>query len=164
MQQLDRAGWVGPFASKLTTATQRDMVTDAVHAVQIPTSSPGSTDGIEPGRIFLPILHAGYAYYPLAISASATRRPISLFAARELSTASARATVHDFLGCAVLARDAGYDRVEIMGSESYLINQFLMARTNQRNTTTTATALRTECGWTWRTCETRGRRATRTIP
>ena len=68
VQQLDRAGWGGPFASKLTTVTQRDMhrvVTDAVHTVQILTSSLASTDGIEPGRILLPILHAGYAYYPL---------------------------------------------------------------------------------------------------
>ena len=67
------------------TATDRDVhrvVTDAVHAVRIPTSSPVSTDRIEPGRIFFPILHTGYVYYPLTVSASATCRPIFIFAAR----------------------------------------------------------------------------------
>ena len=65
VQQLDRAGWVGQFESKLTTATERGVhkvVTDAVHVVRIPTSPPASTNGIEPGRIILPILHADYAY------------------------------------------------------------------------------------------------------
>ena len=90
--------------------------------MRIHTSSPPTTDGIEPGRILLPILHAGYAYYPLAVSASVTSRLISPFAARELSNAGVRATIQDFLRCAVLAHDAGYDRVEIMGSEGYLIN------------------------------------------
>ena len=136
MQELDRAGWVGPFASKLTTATERGIhrvVTNVVHAVRIPMSSPASTDGIEPGQTILLILHAGYAYYPLAVSASATRRPISPFAAQGLSTVGMQATVSDFLRYAVLARDAGYNKVEIMGSEGYLINQFLVARMNQRN-------------------------------
>ena len=92
-----------------------------------------SCNGIEPGWIILPILRAGYAYYPVAVSASATRRSISPFAVWELSTAGVQAMVRDSLCCTVLARDAGYDRVEIMGSKDYLINQFLVARTNQRN-------------------------------
>ena len=65
MQQLDRAGWVGPFASKLTTATERGMhrvVPDTVYAMRIPTFSSASTDGIKSGGIILPILHAGYVY------------------------------------------------------------------------------------------------------
>ena len=133
MQQLDRAGWVGPFASKLAMATERDMhrvVTDTIHGVRIPTSPPGSADEIELGLILLQILHADYAYYPLTVSDSATRRLISPFAVRELSTAGVWAMVRDFLCCAVLARDVGYDRAKIMGSEGYLINQFLLARTN----------------------------------
>ena len=71
-------------------------------------------------------------YYPLAVSASATRRPISPFAAQELSTVDVRATVRDFLRYAVLARDVGYDRVKIMGSKVYPINHFysLPGRTN----------------------------------
>ena len=130
MQQLDWAGWVGPFASKLTTATERHMhrvVTDAVRVVRIPTSSPCSTNGIEPSQILLPILHAGYAYYQVTISVSAPYRPISPFVAWELPTAGVRATVRDFLRCAVLALGVGCDRVEIMVSEGYLIHQFLVA-------------------------------------
>ena len=111
MQQLDLAGWVGPFACKLTTVTERDMhklVTDAVHAVGIPTSSPTSTGGTKPGQILLQILCAGrYIYHPSAASTSATRSPISPFDARALSTAGVRATVRDFVYYAVLARDAG---------------------------------------------------------
>ena len=68
-------------------------------------------------------------YYLLEVSASATRRLVSLFAAQELSTMGVRATVRDFLRYVVLARDAGYDRVEIMGSEGYLIDQFLEGTT-----------------------------------
>ena len=137
VQRLGRTGWVRPFASKLTTATERDMhgvVFDTVHVVRIPTSSPASTAKTEPGRILLQILHAGrYAYHPLAISANATRSPISLFAAGALSTEGVRATLRDFVYCAVLARDAGYDGVEITGSEGHLINQFLVVQTNQKN-------------------------------
>ena len=90
------------------------MVSDAVHAVRIPTFSPASTDGIELDQIILSILRADYAYYPVAVSASVTRRPIFPFAAHELSTVSVRATIRGFLCYAVLACDAGYDRVKIM--------------------------------------------------
>ena len=75
--------------------------------MRIPTSSPASTDGTELGPILPQILHAGrYAYHPLAVSASATRSPISPFATQALSTAG-RATVCDFVRCAILACDTG---------------------------------------------------------
>lgn len=71
--------------------------------------------------------------HPFAVSASATKSPISPFPAKALSTSDVKATIKDFVNCAVLAKDAGYDGVEIMGSEGYLINQFLVKKTNQRN-------------------------------
>lgn len=130
-------GWVGPFAGKLTTETELDrhkVVTDMVHSVRIPTYSPDSKNATEPGRICLQILHTGrYAYHPFAVSASSTKSPISPFPAKELSTSDVKATIRDFANCAVLAKNAGYDGVEIMGSEGYLINQFLVSKTNQRN-------------------------------
>lgn len=134
----NRQGWVGPFASKLTTETERDrhrVVTDMVHSIRIPTYSSGSDGtGTEPGRICLQILHTGrYAYHPFAVSASSTQSPISPFPARALSTSDVKATVRDFANCAVLAKEAGYDGVEIMGSEGYLINQFLVSKTNHRD-------------------------------
>jgi len=133
----NRQGWVGPFAGKLTTEAERDshrVVTDAVHSARIPTYSPDAPDATEPGRICLQILHTGrYAYHPFAVSASSTKSPISPFPAKELSTSGVKSTVRDFVNCAVLARGAGYDGVEIMGSEGYLINQFLVSKTNHRN-------------------------------
>ena len=132
----NRQGWVGPFAGKLTTETERDrhkVVTDMVHSIRIPTYSPTSADHTEPGRICLQILHTGrYAYHPFAVSASSTKSPISPFPAKELSTNDVKSTIRDFVNCAVLAKEAGYDGVEIMGSEGYLINQFLVSKTNHR--------------------------------
>lgn len=136
----NRQGWVGPFAGKLSTETERDrhkVVTDMVHSVQIPTyhnsGSDDSNEPTEPGRICLQILHTGrYAYHPFAVSASSTKSPISPFQAKELSTKDVKSTIRDFVNCAVLAKEAGYDGVEIMGSEGYLINQFLCSKTNQR--------------------------------
>ncbi|KAL7451591.1 hypothetical protein ACHAWC_003409 [Mediolabrus comicus] len=136
----NRQGWVGPFAGKLSTETERDrhkVVTDMVHSIQIPTyrnsGSDGSNEPTEPGRICLQILHTGrYAYHPFAVSASSTKSPISPFQAKELSTKDVKSTIRDFVNCAVLAKEAGYDGVEIMGSEGYLINQFLCSKTNQR--------------------------------
>ena len=65
-------------------------------------------DGTEPGRILLQILHASrYVYHSLAVSASATRSPISPFTSRALSTVVVRATVPDFVRCVILARDVG---------------------------------------------------------
>ena len=118
----NRAGWVKPFAGKLTTraeAAKHRQVTAAVHA--------------EDGKIAMQILHAGrYAYHPLAVAPSRIRSPITPFTPRALSTAGVEKQIRDFVRCAQLAREAGYDGVEIMGSEGYFINEFLVTHTNQR--------------------------------
>jgi 2,4-dienoyl-CoA reductase (NADPH2) len=118
----NRAGWVKPFAGKLTTrgeAAKHSQVTDAVHA--------------EGGKIAMQILHAGrYAYHPISVAPSKIRSPITPFSPRELSTSGVEKQIRDFVRCAELARDAGYDGVEIMGSEGYFINEFLVTHTNQR--------------------------------
>ncbi len=83
------------------------------------------------GKILLQILHAGrYAYHPFSVSASSIKAPINPFRPRALRDVDG--TIDDFARCAVLAREAGYDGVEIMGSEGYLLNQFLAPRTNKR--------------------------------
>eukprot|EP00550_Attheya_septentrionalis_P008502 CAMPEP_0198285218 /NCGR_PEP_ID=MMETSP1449-20131203/4535_1 /TAXON_ID=420275 /ORGANISM="Attheya septentrionalis, Strain CCMP2084" /LENGTH=825 /DNA_ID=CAMNT_0043982549 /DNA_START=132 /DNA_END=2609 /DNA_ORIENTATION=+ len=133
----NREGWVGPFAAKLSTEAEMErhrIVTDSVHSVQIPMGDGTSFGGdTVPARICMQILHAGrYAMHPLAVSASNTKAPISPFRARQLSLSGVQSTVSDFIHCAVLAKKAGYDGVEIMGSEGYLINQFLVNRTNKR--------------------------------
>jgi len=118
----NRVGGVKPFAGKLTTrgeAAKHRQVTNAVHA--------------EDGKIAMQILHAGrYAYHPLAVAPSRIRSPITPFTPRELSTAGVERQIRDFVRCAQLAREAGYDGVEIMGSEGYFINEFLVTHTNQR--------------------------------
>jgi 2,4-dienoyl-CoA reductase (NADPH2) len=118
----NRTGWLLPLAGKMTTsgeAARHREITDAVHA--------------EGGLIALQILHAGrYAYHPMSASASRSKSPITPFTARGMSSREVRQTVDDFAHSAALARQAGYDGVEIMGSEGYLINQFLTARVNQR--------------------------------
>ncbi len=118
----NRAGWVKPFAGKLTTrseAAKHRQVTGAVHA--------------EDGKIAMQILHAGrYAYHPLSVAPSRIRSPITPFTPRELSSAGVEKQIRAFVRCARLARDAGYDGVEIMGSEGYFINEFLVTHTNQR--------------------------------
>jgi len=133
----NRIGGTGPFAAKLDSEEEvllHQEVTERVHSVTIPSYSNtnGGTNG-ERARICLQILHTGrYAYHPFAVSASATKSPISPFKARALSLSQVQSTIDDFINCAVLAREAGYDGVEIMGSEGYLINQFLVQRTNHR--------------------------------
>lgn len=118
----NRAGWVKPFAGKLSTrgeAKKHSQVTSAVHA--------------EGGKIALQILHAGrYAYHPFAVAPSRIRSPITPFTPRELSTMGVEKQIHAFVRCAKLAREAGYDGIEIMGSEGYFINEFLVAHTNLR--------------------------------
>ncbi|MDX2969238.1 NADPH-dependent 2,4-dienoyl-CoA reductase [Kribbella solani] len=118
----NRTGWLTPFGSALTStkqATRHRLLTDAVHA--------------EGGRIALQILHAGrYAYHPFSVSASALKAPINPFIPRALSDRGVRWQIAAYADCAALARDAGYDGVEIMGSEGYFINQFLAERTNRR--------------------------------
>ena len=119
----NRAGWVKPFAGKLTTrgeAAKHSQVTRAVHD--------------EGGKIAMQILHAGrYAYHPFSVAPSRIRSPITPFTPRELSTSGVEKQIRDFVRCAKLARDAGYDGVEIMGSEGYFINEFLVTHTNQRS-------------------------------
>ncbi|TKY82291.1 NADPH-dependent 2,4-dienoyl-CoA reductase [Pectobacterium polonicum] len=86
------------------------------------------------GKIALQILHAGrYSYQPDPVAPSAIQAPINRFAPRAMSTQDIMQTIDDFAHCAVLAQQAGYDGVEIMGSEGYLINQFLVAHTNHRD-------------------------------
>ncbi len=118
----DIAGWLTPFASRLSMPWQvapHRKVTRAVHA--------------EGGRICLQILHAGrYAYHPLSVAPSPIKSPITPFTPRALSARGVERTIDAFVNCARKAQDAGYDGVEVMGSEGYLINQFLVERTNQR--------------------------------
>ncbi|TDU91171.1 2,4-dienoyl-CoA reductase (NADPH2) [Kribbella voronezhensis] len=118
----NRTGWLTPFGSKLTSrrqARKHRIVTDAVHA--------------EGGLIALQILHAGrYAYHPFSVSASALKAPINPFKPRALSDRGVRRQIDAYVECAALAREGGYDGVEVMGSEGYFINQFLAERTNKR--------------------------------
>jgi 2,4-dienoyl-CoA reductase (NADPH2) len=118
----NRAGWVAPFAGKLSVRSEvarHRLVTEAVH-----------TEG---GHICMQILHTGrYGYHPLAVAPSRLRSPISPFTPWALSARGVERQIGAFVRCASLAREAGYDGVEIMGSEGYLINQFITARTNHR--------------------------------
>jgi len=116
-------GWVAPFSSKLTskrTAKKHRLITDAVHKYD--------------SKICMQILHSGrYGYHPFNVSASNIKSPISKFKTKSLSERGIQSTINDFVRCSKLARYAGYDGVEIMGSEGYLINQFIAKRTNRRN-------------------------------
>ncbi|WPC06682.1 NADPH-dependent 2,4-dienoyl-CoA reductase [Pseudomonas benzenivorans] len=115
-------GGVYAGAAKLSTAEEADkhrVVTQAVHEAG--------------GKICLQILHAGrYAYSPKSVAPSAIQAPINPFKPRELDEEGIEKQIQDFVTCASLAREAGYDGVEVMGSEGYFINQFLVAHTNQR--------------------------------
>ena len=119
---VSKRGWLKPLAGEMTTrmdAARHRQVTDAVHE--------------EGGAIALQLLHAGrYGYTPFSQSASAIKSPITPFRPSAMSTRQVDRTATAFADSAVLAQKAGYDAVEIMGSEGYLINQFLAARTNQR--------------------------------
>ncbi|MCX3061695.1 NADPH-dependent 2,4-dienoyl-CoA reductase [Streptomyces beihaiensis] len=112
--------WAG--GAKLTTeaeAAQHREITDAVHAAG--------------GKIAMQILHFGrYAYHEDLVAPSPVQAPISPFVPRELTDADVEQTIEDFVRAAELARSAGYDGVEIMGSEGYLINEFIVAATNHR--------------------------------
>ncbi|WP_392424276.1 FAD-dependent oxidoreductase [Barrientosiimonas humi] len=115
-------GWLLPAGSMLRTARAADkhrLVTDAVHE--------------HDSRILLQILHSGrYGYHPMIRSASGRKSPITPFRPRAMSARGVERTVEAYVRTARLAQRAGYDGVEIMGSEGYLINQFLAARTNDR--------------------------------
>ena len=118
----NRSGWLLPFASAMNTpadARRHRRITAAVHDAG--------------GKILLQVLHAGrYAYHPFSVSASAIKAPINPFRPRALTARGVDSTIDDFARAAELAREAGYDGVEIMGSEGYLLNQFLAPRTNRR--------------------------------
>ncbi|MEE1925746.1 NADPH-dependent 2,4-dienoyl-CoA reductase [Pseudomonas sp. 148P] len=115
-------GGVYSGAAKLTTveeAEKHKIVTQAVHEAG--------------GKICLQILHAGrYAYSPKQVAPSAIQAPINPFKPKELDEEGIEKQIADFVTCSQLAQSAGYDGVEIMGSEGYFINQFLAAHTNQR--------------------------------
>ena len=120
---VSKRGWLKPFAGEMTSrmdAARHRQVTDAVHQ--------------EGGAIALQLLHAGrYGYTPFSESASASKSPITPFRARAMSGRQVDRTATAFAQSARLAQRAGYDAVEVMGSEGYLINQFLAARTNDRD-------------------------------
>jgi 2,4-dienoyl-CoA reductase (NADPH2) len=115
-------GWLSPFAGRMSMpwhVARHRKVTRAVHA--------------EGGRICMQILHAGrYAVHPLAVAPSRVKSPITPFTPRALSARGIERTTRAFARSAQLAREAGYDGVEIMGSEGYLLNEFLAARSNRR--------------------------------
>ncbi|MDE2245770.1 MAG: FAD-dependent oxidoreductase [Xanthomonadaceae bacterium] len=116
------AGWLKPFSGRLSMpwhVARHRKLTRAVHA--------------EGGRICMQILHAGrYGYHPLSVAPSRMQSPITPFKPRALTGRGVERTIEAFARSAALAREAGYDGVEIMGSEGYLINQFLAVRSNRR--------------------------------
>ncbi|WP_374590362.1 FAD-dependent oxidoreductase [Aquabacterium sp.] len=117
------AGWVKPLAGRMSSASsarRHQVVTRAVHEAG--------------GKIAMQILHAGrYGYHPLAVAPSRIKSPISMFTPFELSSAGVERQIRAFVRSAERAREAGYDGIEIMGSEGYFINQFLARHTNQRH-------------------------------
>ena len=118
----NRAGWAMPFSEKLSNnkeVKKHQQITSAVHA--------------EGGRICMQILHTGrYGYHPFVVSASAIKSPITPFKPRALSNRGVLKSIRDYVKCASLAKAAGYDGVEIMGSEGYFIHQFIAKHTNKR--------------------------------
>ncbi|MEX0915300.1 MAG: 2,4-dienoyl-CoA reductase FMN-binding domain-containing protein, partial [Wenzhouxiangellaceae bacterium] len=119
----NRRGSLAPLASKLTNrweVMRHRKLTHGVHEAG--------------GRICMQILHAGrYAYHPFSVAPSAIQAPINPFKPKALSSAGVEKQIRDFVRCASLAQKAGYDGVEVMGSEGYFINQFLVPRTNHRS-------------------------------
>ena len=119
----NKEGGVFPGAAGLYTAqdiANHRLVTEAVHA--------------EGGKIAMQILHAGrYAYGPDCVSSSPIKSPISPFVPRELDEDGIEKQIADFVTAAERAREAGYDGVEVMGSEGYFLNQFLSLHVNKRN-------------------------------
>ncbi|WP_266157135.1 NADPH-dependent 2,4-dienoyl-CoA reductase [Dyella silvatica] len=116
-------GWLKPFGGRLSMpwhVARHRTLTTAVHA--------------EGGRICMQILHAGrYGYHPLSVAPSKIKSPITPFTPRALSARGVERSIRDFVRCAQLAQEAGYDGVEVMGSEGYFINEFLAERSNKRS-------------------------------
>ncbi len=119
----NRRGSLAPLASKLTNrweVVRHRKMTESVHEAG--------------GRICMQILHAGrYAYHPFSVAPSAIKSPITPFKPKALTSGGVEGQIRDFVRCAGLAQKAGYDGIEVMGSEGYFINQFLVPRTNQRS-------------------------------
>ena len=120
----NRRGWLVPFGAKMShkkEAKKHQIITQAVHA--------------EGGKILMQILHAGrYGYHPFIVAPSKIKAPISPFKPRRaISNRGIINTIKAYCRSAKLAQLAGYDGIEIMGSEGYLINQFLVTHTNKRN-------------------------------
>ena len=119
----NKVGAVHGHAAQMTSAADVEnhkIVTDAVHA--------------EDSKICMQILHTGrYAYNAQPVAPSALQAPINPFPPKELTTDDIEEQISDFVRCASLAKEAGYDGVEIMGSEGYLLNQFIATRTNKRD-------------------------------
>ncbi|WP_322013185.1 NADPH-dependent 2,4-dienoyl-CoA reductase [Paraburkholderia sp. J12] len=110
----------GAMLTTEAEADQHRLITQAVHA--------------EGGKIAMQILHFGrYSYQPKLVAPSALQAPINPFVPHELTDEEVEQTVDDYVRCAALAQHAGYDGVEIMGSEGYLINEFIVSRTNHRS-------------------------------
>lgn len=118
----NRSGRLAPFAAKLTNAKEQqrhEVVTNAVNEAG--------------GKILLQILHAGrYGYHPFIVAPSPIKSPISPFTPWRMSKWRIKKTIQHFVRCAQLAKEVGYAGVEIMGSEGYLINQFIVNHTNKR--------------------------------
>ena len=118
-------GWTAPFSARLSSKKQirnHQKVTKAVHEAG--------------GKICMQILHSGrYGYHPFNVGASTIKSPITPFTPFKLKSSGIKRTIRDFVNCAKLAKDSNYDGVEIMGSEGYLINQFIVKRTNNRTDT-----------------------------
>ncbi|MDG1037657.1 MAG: NADPH-dependent 2,4-dienoyl-CoA reductase [Polaribacter sp.] len=116
-------GWTAPFSARMSTnkhAIHHQKITEAVHK--------------EGGKICMQILHSGrYGYHPFNVAPSKIKSPITPFKPFKLSQAGIKRTIRDFVNCAKLSKVAGYDGIEIMGSEGYLINQFIVKRTNKRS-------------------------------
>ena len=118
----NREGWLLPAGGTMNTkldVINHQRVTRAVHR--------------HDSKIIMQILHSGrYGYHPFVVSASSVKSPISPFKPRQMSIKNIESTIEDYARSASLAKQAGYDGVEIMGSEGYLLNQFLSRHVNQR--------------------------------
>ena len=131
-------GQVGLIITGGIAPNKEGVVFTGAASLDEPSQIPGHkqiTDAVhlEGGKICMQILHTGrYAYHQGCVAPSAIQAPININKPREMSHEDIERTIADFVNCAYLAKEAGYDGVEVMGSEGYLINQFLVRRTNKR--------------------------------